>query len=79
MLLTLLIQNAVLFLNLLDILLVFRDLATQRLYAFGGLFQYLCSASLKYDRVQKLVYYDFRLSTHSPSLPSAWAQLRVNW
>lgn len=52
MLLTLLIQYAVLFLNLLDILLVFGDLATQRLYAFGGLFQYLCSTSLKYDRGQ---------------------------
>lgn len=47
MLLTLLVQIVVLFLNLLDILVIFSDLATQRLYAFGGLFQYLSAACLK--------------------------------
>lgn len=89
MLLTLLIQNAVLFLNLLDILLVFRDLATQRLYAFGGLFQNLCSTSLKYNggqvgilwfqNVHSLTFSPFSVGTASRKLVKLslmWSLLR---
>lgn len=44
--LTLFIQDAVLFLNILDVLLVLTYFAAQRLNAFGGFLEYLCAAGL---------------------------------